>query len=48
VNAIALMLGEKKFRRVPIVEGERVVGIVSRRDILRVALDIHCETKGDK
>ncbi|MBN2103553.1 CBS domain-containing protein [bacterium] len=40
---VALVIGENKFRRVPIVEADKVVGIVSRRDILRVVLDIHCK-----
>jgi len=40
---IALVIGENKFRRVPIVDDGKVVGIVSRRDIIRVVLDIHCK-----
>ncbi|MEW6515478.1 MAG: CBS domain-containing protein [candidate division FCPU426 bacterium] len=38
VAEIALAIGQRNFRRVPIVEAGRVVGIVSRRDIIRVAL----------
>ena len=42
-ETIALAIGEGRFRRVPIIEDGKVVGIVSRRDILRVILDIHCK-----
>lgn len=42
-ESIAVAIGENRFRRVPIVEGDKVIGIVSRRDILRVVLDIHCK-----
>lgn len=40
VDTIALAIGHNKFRRVPIVDGDKLVGIVSRRDIIRVALQI--------
>ena len=40
VDTIALAIGHNKFRRVPIVDGDRLVGIISRRDIIRVALQI--------
>jgi CBS domain-containing protein len=43
VDTIALTVGQNRFRRVPIVEGNKVVGIVSRRDIIRSALDLHCK-----
>jgi CBS domain-containing protein len=42
VDQIALAIGQNKFRRVPIVEEKKVVGIVSRRDIIRAALNIYC------
>jgi len=42
VDTIALTIGQNRFRRVPIVEKDRVVGIVSRRDIIRSALDLRC------
>ncbi len=42
VETIALSIGHNRFRRVPIVEGDKVVGIVSRRDIIRAVLDIQC------
>ncbi len=38
VEQIALAISQHHFRRVPILEGEKIVGIVSRRDIIRVAL----------
>jgi CBS domain-containing protein len=43
MDTIALTVGQNRFRRVPIVEGDKVVGIVSRRDIIRSALDLHCK-----
>lgn len=43
IDIIALSIGQERFRRVPILEADRVVGIVSRRDILRAMLDIHCK-----
>jgi CBS domain-containing protein len=42
VDAIALAIGKNRFRRVPIVEDNKVVGIVSRRDIIGAALKIQC------
>lgn len=38
VNEIALSISKYHFRRVPIVKDEKVVGIVSRRDIIRNVL----------
>jgi CBS domain-containing protein len=43
VDRIALAIGKDRFRRVPIVDGDSVVGIVSRRDILRSVLNIQCK-----
>ncbi|MBN2031334.1 CBS domain-containing protein [bacterium] len=43
VNTIALTISENPFRRVPIIENDRVIGIISRRDILRAALHISCK-----
>lgn len=34
IEKIALAIAEKHFRRVPIIENDKVVGIVSRRDII--------------
>ncbi len=47
VDTIALSIGQNRFRRVPIIEGDTVVGIVSRRDIIRAELDIHCKVTGN-
>ncbi len=44
VNAIALAISQSRFRRVPIIEDDKVVGIISRRDIIRAALQISCKT----
>ncbi len=38
VNELALSIAKYHFRRVPIVKDEKVVGIVSRRDIIRNVL----------
>ena len=38
LDKIALIIGEKKFRRIPIVDNGKLVGIVSRRDIIRSLL----------
>ncbi len=40
VDSIALAISQHQFRRVPIVEFDKVIGILSRRDILRVAFKI--------
>jgi CBS domain-containing protein len=47
VETIALSIGHNRFRRVPIVEGDKVVGIVSRRDIIWAVLDIECRKLHD-
>lgn len=40
VEQIALAIAERGFRRAPIIEGDRLVGIISRRNIIRVELYI--------
>ncbi|MDR7481717.1 MAG: CBS domain-containing protein, partial [Armatimonadota bacterium] len=41
VDEIAGMMLEQMVRRIPIVEGNRVVGIVSASDLIRVFLNLH-------
>jgi CBS domain-containing protein len=41
VDEIAGMMLEEMVRRIPIVEGNRVVGIVSASDLIRVFLNLH-------
>lgn len=41
IDRISLCLSENKFRRVPIIDNGKLVGIVSRRDIIRVLLFNH-------
>ncbi len=41
VEELAGMMLEQMVRRIPIVEGGRVVGIVSASDIIRVFLNLH-------
>ena len=40
IDLIALKISQRRFRRVPIVENKKVVGIVSRRDIICKALEL--------
>ena len=41
IDKISLAISENKFRRVPIVDGDKLVGIISRRDIIKVLLSEH-------
>ena len=41
IDKISLAISENKFRRVPIVDGEKLVGIISRRDIIKILLSEH-------
>ena len=41
IDKISLCLSENKFRRVPIIDNGKLVGVVSRRDIIRVLLFNH-------
>ncbi len=47
VDDLAGLMLEQMVRRVPIVEGGRVIGIVSASDIIRVFLNLH-DTSGGR
>ena len=49
VHEIAAMMAANEIKRVPVMRGDRLVGIVSRSDILACIADQTCETavKGD-
>ncbi len=38
LDKVALLISEKKFRRVPIIDNGKLTGIISRRDIIRSLL----------
>jgi len=40
IDKISLLMSEKKIRRVPIIDNGMLVGIVSRRSIIRIVLDM--------
>lgn len=47
VSEIAELMLEKRVKRIPIVAGNRVVGIVSRRDVLKVLARTDAEILGE-
>jgi len=47
VEEVAGLMLDQMVRRLPIVEGGRVVGIVSASDIIRVFLNLH-DTRGER
>jgi CBS domain-containing protein len=40
LDKLSLLMGEKQVRRIPVVENGKLVGIVSRRSIIRTVLDL--------
>lgn len=40
IDKLSLIMAERKIRRIPIVENEKLVGVVSRRSIIRIVLDM--------
>lgn len=40
IDKISLAMGEKQVRRVPILEGGKLIGIISRRSLLRTVLEM--------
>lgn len=41
---VAQMFVNTKYRRFPVLDGSRVVGVISRRDIIRAVLELASET----
>ena len=41
IDKISLVMGEKMIRRVPIIENGKLIGVISRRSILRTVLEHH-------
>ena len=41
IDKISLVMSEKNIRRVPIIDNGILTGIVSRRSIIRIVLDMH-------
>ena len=39
IDKISLVMGEKMIRRVPIIENGKLIGVISRRSILRTVLE---------
>ncbi|MFH0948335.1 MAG: CBS domain-containing protein [Elusimicrobiota bacterium] len=39
LDNVALLISEKKIRRIPIIDNGKLVGIISRRDIIRSMLE---------
>lgn len=38
IQEVARILGQKKFKKVPVVRNDRLVGIISRGDVIRMAV----------
>jgi CBS domain-containing protein len=48
VDEVRYLLIERRIRRVPVVEGQKLVGIVSRSDIVRqMAIQWYCDICGE-
>ncbi len=38
LQEVARILGQKKFKKVPVISGQQLVGIISRGDVIRTAV----------
>ena len=47
IDEVAKVLGEKKIKKVPVLEDGKLAGVISRSDILRYILGVYLEKEAD-
>lgn len=47
IDEVAKMLGEKKIKKVPVLEDGKLAGVISRSDILRYILGVYLEKEAE-